>query len=232
MRRLSTTSSSNARLSWSRSRRRRWRASNSSRSARKSCALRASLLAVRSLKCSNPRPDSPMVWRADLLEFPFDVRNEIYEMVIGNPKIIVRPFRVYFRVFKCFRIVYTSNSNQFILTAIVQVRQCGNATCRYVTCPIGSCRAVPKGDICMGDLKQVVALAQICKQVRDEIFKLPYQNRVLYFSCTCALGLCLRNNPFVREHVQSMNLHLRGPEARTAIPLLNTCQISSILSSR
>ena len=66
-------------------------------------------------------------------------------------------------------------------------------------------------------------MAQTCKQVRAEILTILYRTKVLYFSCTCALGLCLRNNQFFLSNAQHIKLHLRGPEARTAIPLLSQC---------
>lgn len=66
-------------------------------------------------------------------------------------------------------------------------------------------------------------MAQTCQQVRAEVFKVLYTNRSLYFSCTCALALCLGKNQFVRAHVQSIRLHLRGDQTNTAVSLLSSC---------
>ena len=73
------------------------------------------------------------------------------------------------------------------------------------------------------DLKEVLALAGTCKLVRSEILKLFYQDNVLYFSCTCALGFCLSRNEFVRQNVQRIKFHLRGPQDSHPISLLHIC---------
>ena len=69
----------------------------------------------------------------------------------------------------------------------------------------------------------MLAIAQTCQQVRAEVLKVLYTIRRLYFSCTCALALCLGKNQLVREHVQSIRLHLRGDQTNTAVSLLSSC---------
>lgn len=112
--------------------------------------------------------------------------------------------------------------NQAILIIIVQIHQCGNATHYYVSCPTGYCKAGPK-DLQNTDMKEVLALAGTCRLVRSEILKLFYQDNVLYFSCTCALGFCLSRNEFVRQNVQRIKFHLRGPQDSHPISLLRIC---------
>ena len=94
---------------------------------------------------------------------------------------------------------------------------------KYVTCPTGSCRAAPKGDICSEDRKDIIVLAQTCQRVRSEFLEVLYRGSLLYFSCTCALALCLGKNKSVRDHVQSIRLHLRGDRTDTAVSLLSSC---------
>jgi hypothetical protein len=72
-------------------------------------------------------------------------------------------------------------------------------------------------------MKEVLALAGTCRLVRSEILKLFYQDNVLYFSCTCGLGFCLSRNEFVRQNVQRIKFHLRGPQDSHPISLLRIC---------
>lgn len=66
-------------------------------------------------------------------------------------------------------------------------------------------------------------MAGTCKQIRGELLKLLYQNNILHFSCTCSLAFCLSKNEFVKQNVQRLRLHLRGPESSQAISLLRLC---------
>ncbi|KAE9379024.1 hypothetical protein N431DRAFT_460329 [Stipitochalara longipes BDJ] len=102
------------------------------------------------------------------------------------------------------------------------IHHCSNACYNLVSCPAGYCTP-NSNDLGKRDLKEALALAQTCKKVNAEILKLLYQNNVLHFSCTCSLAFCLSRSEFVRQNVQRLKLHLRGPQFVPAVSLLRIC---------
>ncbi|KAK9414134.1 hypothetical protein SUNI508_02233 [Seiridium unicorne] len=76
--------------------------------------------------------------------------------------------------------------------------------------------------------KRNISLALASRQMRDEVLAYFYKDKTIFFSCACEMGVYLRNNLFMRQHIRKIKFQWWGDQADKGILELRNCFVEAL----